>query len=438
MHKSRLNTKKALQSALIIGLGALLFWNRGVLNVTTASADSVDDIRAKITENNQKIQDLQKQIDQYSTLLNSTSKEAQTLSTTLKSLELTQKKLETNLSLTTSKISKTSLTLTQLNHDIGDTEVKIASSSAAIAQSMRDLTMAESQSVIEKLLNNKSISDTWDYVNAVHSLQAKVQVKFEDLKDLHLQLSIKKDQAVGEKTQLEQYQKSLSDQKQTVIATKEEKTKLLADTNGREVAYRRILSDKIAEKATYEKELFDYESKLKLTIAPGTIPSAKQGILSWPLDSITITQYFGKAVSARRLYVSGSHNGIDLKASIGTPVKAALSGTVADTEPLKFKSGCQYGKYVLINHPNGLSTIYGHLSVVSVKPGDTVITGDTIGYSGDTGYATGPHLHLGLYVTQGIRIVDSSALGSTRCAGIKTVAAPTNAYLDPMAYLPSL
>jgi murein DD-endopeptidase MepM/ murein hydrolase activator NlpD len=182
--------------------------------------------------------------------------------------------------------------------------------------------------------------------------------------------------------------------------------------------------------------LFAYESKLKIAIDPSAIPSARAGILTWPTEKVTVTQYFGKTVSAQRLYVSGSHNGIDLRASIGTPIRAALSGTVTDTEAVYHRSGCQYGKFVLIKHPNGLSTIYGHLSVVSVKPGDTVITGDTIGYSGDTGYATGPHLHFGVYATQGIRIVDSSSLGSSRCAGIKTVASPPAGYLDPMSYLP--
>ncbi|MFZ3020141.1 MAG: M23 family metallopeptidase, partial [Minisyncoccia bacterium] len=118
------------------------------------------------------------------------------------------------------------------------------------------------------------------------------------------------------------------------------------------------------------------------------------------------------------------------------PIVASLSGTVTDTESVKTRQGCQYGKWVLIKHPNGLSTIYGHLSVVLVKPGSAVVNGQVIGYSGQTGYATGPHLHFGVFATAGIRIVDASSLGSTYCAGIKTVAAGINAYLDPLTYLP--
>ncbi|HEU5114971.1 MAG TPA: peptidoglycan DD-metalloendopeptidase family protein [Candidatus Paceibacterota bacterium] len=429
---------KKKQIAVALALSAMVIFVCLKGSATMVSADTSADIQAKIDDNNQKIQALQKEIDQYSSLLDSTSKQAQTLKNALSQLELSQKKLEANLALTTKNISKTSLTLSDLSRQIADTETKIGSTSEQISTIIRETQYAESQSAIENFLNNKSLSATWDYINAIHALQSQVKGKYDDLKELEDLLHAKEDEARGQKTKLEQYQKTLSDQKEVVLATKDAKSKLLADTNGREANYRAILAQKTAEEAAYEKELYAYESQLKITITPNEVPNAIHGLLSWPLDSIRITQYFGRTVSAKRLYVSGTHGGVDFAASIGTPVRAALSGVVADTEPSKSRSGCQYGKYVLIKHPNGLSTIYGHLSYVSVKPGDTVITGDVIGYSGDTGYATGPHLHLGLYVTAGIRVVDSSQLGSKNCAGIKTVAAPPTAYLDPMAYLPAL
>ncbi len=429
MHRNKISHFKiAFIAAALLACGAL----------SASAADSPSDIQARINDNNQKIADLQKQINQYSTLLNSTSLQAQTLTNALAQLELTRKKLEANLALTTKEISKTGLTLNQLSSDISDTQAKIDKSSAAIAETMRQIDQTESQSVIEEMLKNESISDTWDYVNAVHTLQTKIKGKVDDLKDLYADLSVKKDQATGEKTKLESYKKTLSNQQNVVIVAKQAKDKLLADTKSKAAIYNANLAAAIAQREVYEKELFDYESQLKLTVNPGSIPGANHGILMWPLDSVRITQYFGKTVSARRLYVSGTHGGIDLAASIGTPVKAALSGTITDTEPTKAKAGCQYGKYVLIAHPDGLSSIYGHLSLVTVKPGDSVNTGDIIGYSGATGYATGPHLHFGLYVSSAVQIVNSSALGSTACAGIKTVAAPPAAYLDPMAYLPTL
>jgi len=402
----------------------------------TIFAESIDELRQKILDNNKKIEDLQNQIDKYSGLLNSTSKEAQTLKSALASLELTQKKLETGLALTTTQISKTKLTLNQLETDIGEVENSIEKSLTVISENIRVISMTESQSIIEELLGNEKMSESWGYIDALNTIQNRVKINLENLRDSRGSLAVKINQTTGEKIKLESYQKTLSEQKKVVTVTKTEKDQLLKDTQNKESNYKTILTDQIKQKEIYEKELFAYESKLKIAIDPKAIPNARSGMLSWPMDKIFITQLFGKTIDAKRLYVSETHNGVDFRAFIGTPIKAALSGIVTDTEAIKSKSGCQYGKFVLIKHPNGLSTIYGHLSVVSVSPGETVITGDVIGYSGVTGFATGPHLHFGVYATEGIRIVDSSSLGSTRCAGIKTVASPLAGYLDPMAYLP--
>lgn len=406
-----------------------------VLAATLLTANAYADTASDL---NQKIADTQKLIDQYSVLLNATSKQAQTLTSALKTLDLTQKKLEANLSLTTRQISKTSLTLSDLSKQINETQAKIGGASEAIALGMRQMAMAESQTVIESLLSQKSISDTWDYINGVRTLQNKVSTSLTQLEDLNDTLQAQKEKATGERAKLVTYQASLADQGKLVAVSKQEKDQLLAETQNKAATYNKILADKIAQRTAYEKELADYEAKLQ-AVNPGSVPNAKHSILSWPLSDIRITQYFGKTAAARLLYkISGTHNGVDFGVSIGTPVYAALSGTITDTEPTKARSGCQYGKYVLIKHANGLSTIYGHLSVVKVVKGATVNTGDLIGYSGDTGYATGPHLHFGLYITAGIQIVDSSALGSKTCAGIKTVASPAAGYLDPMAYLPKL
>ncbi len=409
-----------------------------VIAYSTTHAATVDDIRFKIQENNQKIEAIQRQIDQYSTLLNSTSKEAKSLKSALSTLELTQKKLEANLTLTATQISKTTLTLDELNGDIEDAEKKVESTSKAVSQNIRDMNAAESESLVEELLRNRSMSDAWDYINALRTIEGRLKIELEDIRDQRNLLGAKRDQVRGEKTKLETYRKTLADQTKVVQSNKEEKDKLLKDTQNRESTYKVILAEKVKEREVFEKELFEYESQLKVAVDPNSIPTTRSGVLSWPLDTVSVTQYFGKTVAARRLYTSGTHGGMDFRASIGTKIMTALSGTVLDTEAVKSKSGCQYGKWVLIKHSNGLTSIYGHLSVVSVKPGDTVITGDTIGYSGDTGYATGPHLHFGIYASGGVKIVDSSSLGSNNCRGIKTVAANPAAYLDPMAYLPKL
>ncbi len=84
------------------------------------------------------------------------------------------------------------------------------------------------------------------------------------------------------------------------------------------------------------------------------------------------------------------HAGIDLRAPIGTPVRAAGSGLVSD---MGFGEG--YGWFIRLRHERGFETVYAHLSAfeATLTPGQTVMRGDVIGYVGDTGSTTGPHLH---------------------------------------------
>lgn len=82
------------------------------------------------------------------------------------------------------------------------------------------------------------------------------------------------------------------------------------------------------------------------------------------------------------------HTGIDIKAKIGTPVQAAAKGIVLKAE---FSEG--YGLMVVITHKNETATVYAHLSSISVAPGQSILQGDVLGHSGNTGFTTGPHLH---------------------------------------------
>ena len=87
--------------------------------------------------------------------------------------------------------------------------------------------------------------------------------------------------------------------------------------------------------------------------------------------------------------VQSTHQGLDFRVPGGTPVAAVNSGRVILAQPLFFEGNC-----VVIDHGQGLLTLYLHLSKFSVKEGDDVSKGQQIGLSGGTGRATGPHLHL--------------------------------------------
>ena len=97
------------------------------------------------------------------------------------------------------------------------------------------------------------------------------------------------------------------------------------------------------------------------------------------------------------------HRGVDLACAEGTPVLAALGGTVTR------RSGT-YGNYLRISHPGGQETVYAHMQYLYVRAGEVVSAGQCLGTAGQTGRSTGAHLHFE-FLTQGIRYDPAKALG---------------------------
>lgn len=115
--------------------------------------------------------------------------------------------------------------------------------------------------------------------------------------------------------------------------------------------------------------------------------------LQQPLRVMRVTSHFGKRRGRR-------HDGIDINAPIGTPVYASEAGIVVF-------AGVHidgYGETIIVRHPGGLSTLYAHNSVLRVVEGEAVTKGQCIAYSGDTGNASGPHLHF--EVREGLRALN--------------------------------
>ena len=177
-----------------------------------------------------------------------------------------------------------------------------------------------------------------------------------------------------------------------------------------------------------------------MAIDPESIREAGFSILAWPVDKVYITQFFGHTAFAAKnpkVYGSGGHNGVDFRASIGTKIKTALSGTVvAVGNTDKSCPHASYGKWVFVRHNNGLSTLYAHFSKIKVAPGQILVTGDMVGWSGNTGYSTGPHLHFGVYATQGVEVKKYNFKSCKGESTIMPLITRRDAYLNPMSYLP--
>ncbi len=398
-------------------------------------AQTVDELNRKLDAQKAKIEALDKEIQQKQKELLQIGGEKSTLQGAIKTLELARNKLATDIKKTESSIDKAETTLQKLGIEIDTLTKKETGAKSAIASGLRMVHMTDSESPIEIILSGGSMEDFW--INADQSIQLNnaLQDHIAEIKEVREELKDKHTATEAEKDALLKLKRNLSGQKSSVESTKKEKDTLLTQTKNKESEYQRILQEKIAQKSAFEKALFDIESQLKIALDPKSFAAAKNSILSWPLDRVVITQLFGRTTDAKRLYASGTHNGVDFGVPDGTPIKAALGGTILATGNTDNGKCYSYGKWIVINHPNGLSTLYAHLSGFNVGKGDSVNTGDTIGYSGRTGYATGPHLHFTVYATQGMRVQQYT--NSINCKDVSIPVADPKAYLDPMVYLPS-
>ncbi len=400
-------------------------------------ATTTDVLKSKIDERNNQIKQLEAEIKQYNNEVEVAGTQAKTLQNTIKTLDLTKKKITTDITLTESKISKTALTIDQLGDEIDRTRENISLNKKAIKLAMQNTQVLEDIGILQLILSKKNLSEVWNDIDDTQQVQETIRIKSLELSGLKKNMEVKQETLTGEKTTLVNLKGDLTGKKLAVEYTAQEKAAILAETKNKEQAFKELVKTKEQQKAQFEKEVYEYESQLNFLIDKGSYPKPRNGILSWPVDDVGINQKFGKTVGAEKLYTSGSHNGVDFKASTGTKIKNALTGTVVGTGNTDLYPGCySFGKWVMVKHDNGLSTIYGHLSVISVNSGDRLATGDTIGFSGNTGYSTGPHLHVSVYATQGVRI--EKYVNSVGCKQATLPLADVKAYLDPLAYFPSL
>lgn len=398
-----------------------------------SDAQTVDELQGRIEDRNSAIQQLEQEIKSYQSQIDVISKEKDSLSNVIKTLDISKKKLEADTRLTENKIAAKNAEIKELSSQIGDKSERIIDSKRVISQSLYNISQMNEAGALEILLGKKSFSDLWTGADELTTLQGSMQERIGELKNLKTNLETNKKQTEQKKAELVELQNDLKNQAKVIAETVKEKNSILAETKNTEAGYKKLLATKEAQKVAFEQEITALENAIKVVIDPSSVPNTGAGVLKWPLDSVRITQYFGNTAYSTKnpqVYKGAGHTGIDFAASIGTPVKSASTGVVSHVVVANTK-GCGYGKWIMVKHPSGISTLYAHLSLITAEVGDTVVTGQIIGYSGNTGFTTGPHLHFGVYVTEGFKTSKSVS-----CPGVTIPYTAQSGYLNPLSYLP--
>ena len=395
-------------SAATIYFGHTLVASAEDSNAASSSAQTggpqtssrIDELKQNISSHSDVIKKLEAEIAEYKNKLVDVGNQKKSLQSAVRSLDLTRAKLAADAKLTQVKILRATDSITALSTNIVSKQDHIDRDKRLIGDIMHKIDQSDGNTMLERMLGAASISDFIRDADDLGRLQVTVRDSIASLERLKADLGNQRADVQKQQKQLLGLRAQLADQKELADQQRRDQSQLLSDTKNQESNYTKLLADKQKRKKQFEKEMDDFEAALRAVIDPNSFPRPGTKVLVYPLDNVRITQKFGKTADSARLYAAGTHNGIDFAASPGTPIKAAADGVIAGTGNTDDACrGASYGRWVMVTHPNGLSTVYGHLQLIKVGKGQQVQAGDIIGYSGSTGYATGPHLHLTVLVS---------------------------------------
>lgn len=374
----------------------------------SAFAATLEELRQAIDEKNKSLQEVTQKIQQAQKDLGATLDKGKTLNQEIKRFDSSIGQLNLLIKSSTLNIDRTKLEIEALQYDVNETELKIDLKRGAVAGLLRELQQKDKDIVLITLLKYKSLAASVSEVQNIFNVNVGLSEELGELQMLNGDLNNKLDTASVKKQKLELENRNLANRKVLTESQKKDRQSLLTQTKNQEKNYQALISELEKQQDAISDQISEIEDKLRASFDPNLLPIKRPGVFAWPIKltkdggTAYITQHFGEQ---SYLYRGKAHNGLDVGgAPIGTPVFAAEDGKVraVDNNDVSSWKKYQYGKYVLIEHNNNLSTLYAHLSKQIVAVGSTVKRGDLIGYVGNTGYATGPHLHLMVYWTPSI------------------------------------
>jgi len=419
------NIKKIIAIAAFL----LFFFGPSVLYSPPGKAESTNELQKLIDRKSEEIKKLEQQSKEYRQEISNQAQTGQTLKGELAKLDLAIKKLRSDIYLNQQKISKTELEIDQTAASIQDKETSINKLHRGLAGMVQAIYENDRENMLKVLMKNPTVTAFFNQLDYAEYLQKKMLSSLEELKNLEKELQDKKIVAEGKKSDLAGLQQSLHDQKQIQEGTKDDKNDLLAVTKNQEKKYQALLAETKQKQEEILKEIDEIEEKLRQMVNPDSLPKTGTGFFTHPVDGY-ITQGYGETSftkSSGKDYYN-FHNGLDFTASIGTPIKAPADGIVlAVGNSDNYCPKGAYGKYIVIDHQNNLATLYGHLSLIKVNSGQTIQRGDIIGYTGNSGLTTGPHLHFTVYDARTVEI----RKGITGACGLL----PFGGSVNPLDYL---
>lgn len=389
-----------MKRKIVFCAALILVWTMmsdAALSVSAASGITSDTIR-----------EMEAQIDKA-------QEEKKNLQSSISDLEKIKEELEQQKSDLKSYVAKLDQSVAEMESNIADLKSRISGKEEEITQTEEELKAAQdtadqqyesmrtrirfmyeagtSFSVWEVLISARSFTDLLNMADYINKVYAYDQEMWEEYLLNCEYISLCKEQLVLEKEILDEQKKSVEEEQARIETLIQEKNRQITsyetDINNKEQAIREY-EEYIAQQdeliAQLEKAVA--EEKKRIQAENGRVLTYDGGVFKFPLASYTrISDDYGYRIHPT-LGVEQFHNGVDFASPKGTAIYAAYDGKVVAAA-----YSSTMGNYVMIDHGDGLYTIYMHASALYVAKGDAVARGDTIAAVGSTGRSTGNHLH---------------------------------------------
>ncbi len=405
-----------LSTALVFGSFAL--YTPPVKAKTLADLrGEYSDIQDKVSESEEKVKELESQKADQTKIVSALNIQLQKLNEQRENITAQKNVIIDDIAETEKKITALNEEIARLDKEIAQKDKEIDDTIELFCDRMRANYMAGETSVLEIFTAS---SDMSSFLNRLEmfkrvtendqNLVDKLHEEIEAIEKMQKELEEKKATLQKEKTELEAKRTDLQSTEdeltvnQAVIKTKTEEVEAkLAALNAQTKQLEISLDEYNAEMSRLDKEIKAAINKANQS-SSGSVSGGNAGSMNsnvsasgfaWPLpySGVYLSSYYGyryHPLTGQYKY----HSGIDVSMSgaMGKNIVATRAGTVIISSP-EGQNGTGYGSYIVIDHGDGYSSLYGHCSALLVSQGQKVSRGQIIARVGSTGWSSGPHLH---------------------------------------------
>lgn len=367
-------------------------------NLTQTNAE-IKLLNNELKDKKKQLEDIKKQQEEYSELIRKQQESKVSLENQLNILENKILKSELDIKETEIAIDQINLEIRKINLDVSATDKKIETEKEHLANLLKLAYKQDQVSTLEALLLNSSLADFLSQAKYLEDTNEEIGNSLDNLKRDKKNLEYNQNLKLEISKELLAKKDDLKKKKDALEYEKGNKENILVQTASREKEFQSLLARAKAEQASATNEILSLERTVRAKLE--SLENGEKNKLeldsdfAWPVTKNYITATFHDPDYPFRNII-GEHSGVDIRAGQGSTLKSTASGYVAK---VKYDGSGRYA-YIMIIHGDGFSSVYGHVSRVSVNEDDYVLQGQVIGATGGmpgtpgSGYfSTGPHLH---------------------------------------------